>query len=104
MDPYVPTDSPRSLLWLERAAAHNASLDSIDHANGNATPAAAGLSALLRTAVTAVLCGHARDSWDEVGQGLVLVIQAEHLARQLEEKMDIRVKDGPGTGKGGPRR
>jgi hypothetical protein len=92
MEPYLPTSSRKTMQWVSDAARRCAEVDAAARESGFATPTQCGLSELLRTAISAILCGHELGSWDEVGEGLVMVVRAEHLARQLEEKVDIRIK------------
>lgn len=93
--PFVPTENPATLKLLRDAFARNAEMDKADREAGFATPAGGGISLLLRTAITAMITGAESDHPDATWEGLALVIQAEHLARQLEAKADIVVHDGP---------
>jgi hypothetical protein len=79
---YVPTNNKETLDLINKAAEHNKELDRCDIAAGNLTPAEAGLDVLLRTAISAIVCGIDRKNWNEVAEGLVMLIQAEQHVRR----------------------
>jgi hypothetical protein len=108
-EPYLPLSPERDLAvmkFIKKAMQRNADMDASDRKRGNANPAETGISGCLRTAISAIVCGMGSAQrkgelhlFDEVAEGLVLVMQAELLARQLEEKLKIVVKtkkDGNG--------
>src|SRR5262245_59495646 len=82
--PYLPEHSKKAMLLLLKAAEHNASFDAIERQQGQVELSLHPPSIILRTAVDAIACGIQIDGWDEVAQGLALVIQAEYMVRQLE--------------------
>jgi hypothetical protein len=90
--PYLPTANPDTLRLIQRAAEHNDALDATGAAHGFATPQSLGPTELLRTAIAAIVCGMEIRDWDCVAQGLVMVLQAELFARQIEAKIKVRVK------------
>lgn len=95
-EPYL-IDTPDFILRITAAARRTAEMDRADRAAGHALPAEGGLSLLLRTAVAALAAAHAERSWDAAGEAAFLVLQAEHLARQLEAKVEILVRHPGGS-------
>jgi hypothetical protein len=89
MDPYIPTSNRKTLRWLAKAARHNKALDRADREAGFSPPFSGtgpgDLAGLLRTAISAIIAGHQTDSWDCVGEGLVMVIEAEVILRAVAD-------------------
>jgi hypothetical protein len=97
-EPFVPTDNVRVLKLLKKASQFNASLDAVDRATGFRSPleyvGAIGpwICGVLRNAISAIVCGIEVYGWDEVAQGLVMVMQLEEALRNAG--LDQGIADG----------
>jgi hypothetical protein len=92
LEPCLPTNNPRVLQMLMQAAKTNAARDKVDESNGGTALCLLPLSLQLRTAMSAIACGMGRGTWEEVAEGLAMLVQAEVPLRQLEGEIQITLK------------
>lgn len=91
-EPYVPTGDIKFLKQLREAVTRNQEMDAVDGGT-DLLP----ISAQLRTAISAFTSGMETKTWATCFEGLALLVSAEMMVRQLEEKIEIVVKPAKTT-------
>lgn len=92
--PFVPTDNPRILKRIKKAAETNAARDKVDIASGGTPPYMYPPSLQARTVISALVAAlgaketkRPEKGWEMVAEGLVMLVQLEVALRQLDDKI-----------------